>query len=402
MNIQSDFPIFRNRTQKNRLVYLDNAATTQKPRRVIERMNHYYDFENANVHRGVYDLSQKATELFEGVRDLVRDFIGASLREEIIFTSGTTDGINLVARGFLRDRLTTGDEVLVSHMEHHSNIVPWQMVCEESGASLRVIPILETGEINQAVYSEMIASPRVKMLALTHVSNVLGTINPIQTMIAKAHAHGVPVLIDGAQAIPHLSVNVQALDCDFYVFSSHKMYGPTGVGVLYGKKQLLEKMLPLKGGGDMIMRVTFEKTTYNVLPYKFEAGTPPIAEVIGLGEAIQFLKAIGLTQIAQYEDSLLHFTTESILTIPGIRIIGQANTKGPILSFVFEDIHAHDVATILNASGIAVRAGHHCAMPLMDFYQVPATVRVSFACYNQTTDIEAFMSGLKEVVRVFR
>lgn len=402
MNIQSDFQIFQNRTQKNRLVYLDNAATTQKPRRMIERMNHYYAFENANVHRGVYDLSQKATELFEGVRDLARDFIGASLREEIIFTSGTTDGINLVARGFLRDRLTTGDEVLVSHMEHHSNIVPWQMVCEESGASLRVIPILETGEVNQTVYSEMIASPRVKMLALTHVSNVLGTINPIQTMIAKAHAHGVPVLIDGAQAIPHLSVNVQALDCDFYVFSGHKMYGPTGVGVLYGKKQLLEKMLPLKGGGDMIVRVTFEKTTYNVLPYKFEAGTPPIAEVIGLGEAIQFLKAIGLTQIVQYEDSLLHFTTESILTIPGIRIIGQANTKGPILSFVFEDIHAHDVATILNASGIAVRAGHHCAMPLMDFYQVPATVRVSFACYNQTTDIEALMSGLKEVVRVFR
>lgn len=400
--IHSDFPILQRNVRGKRLVYLDNAATTQKPRQVIERMSRYYESENANVRRGIYSLSQKATELFEVVRDLIRDFISAKFCEEIIFVSGTTDAINLVARSYLRPRLHAGDIVVISQMEHHSNIVPWQMVCEEAGAHLSIIPISKTGEILENAFDDVIKTQGVKMLALTHVSNVLGTINPVQKMIAKAHLHGVPVLVDGAQAIPHMPVNVQTLDCDFYAFSSHKMYGPTSVGVLYGKKTLLENMMPYKGGGDMISQVTFEKTTYNLVPYKFEAGTPPIADVIGLGEAIRYLMELDLKRIGEYEEALLRLATFKVLNIPGIRIIGDATSKGPILSFVFEDIHAHDVATILDETGVAVRAGHHCAMPLMDFYEVPATVRVSLAFYNTQEDIEALALGLQEVVKVFR
>jgi len=398
--LRQDFPALRQKVRGKPLIYLDNAATSQKPQAVIDTIVRYYLSENSNVHRGVHFLSDLATQAYEGARIRVRQFLNATHDREIIFTRGTTESINLVAHSFGRSRLRAGDEILISAMEHHSNIVPWQMVCEEKGARLRVIPINDAGELILEEY-ERLVSDRTKLVSVVYVSNALGTINPVRQIIALAHRRGIPVLLDGAQAAPHLRVDVQELDCDFYAFSGHKLFGPTGIGILYGKTDLLEAMPPYQGGGDMISAVTFEKTIYNSLPYKFEAGTPHIAGAIGLGAAIDYVQRIGLDRIAAYEHDLLAYGTGLLSAIPGLRIIGTAREKAGVLSFVLEGIHAHDVGTILDHEGIAIRAGHHCAMPVMKRFGVPATARASLAFYNTREELEALAKGLHKVIEVF-
>jgi cysteine desulfurase / selenocysteine lyase len=395
-----DFPILDQNIHGQRLVYLDNAASTQKPNAVIDAISGFYRSDYANVHRGVHTLSQRATDRFEGAREKIQEFIGAAHNHEVIFVRGATEGINLVAQSFVRPRLSTGDEILITAMEHHANIVPWQMIAEATGAILRVAPMSPEGELLMEEYLNLLCE-RTRMVAITHMSNALGTINPVKAMIAAAHAQAIPVLVDGAQAAPHLKIDVKELDCDFYVVSAHKLYGPSGIGILYGKEDLLNAMPPYQGGGDMIRQVTFEKSTYNDLPYKFEAGTPAIAEAVGFGAAIDYVNGIGLDAIAAHEHALLSFATEEALKIPGLRIIGTAREKGGILSFTLDRIHPHDIGTLLDHLGIAIRAGHHCAMPVMDFFHVPATARASFALYNTEEDIDTLMNGIREVIRMF-
>jgi cysteine desulfurase/selenocysteine lyase len=399
--IRKDFPILARRVHGKPLVYLDNAATTQKPLAVIESEVALYESSYANIHRGVHHLSVEASEAYEKSRAKARDFVNAANDREIVFVRGTTEGINLVAQTFGRASVKAGDEVLISALEHHSNIVPWQMLCAEKGAALRVAPINERGEIRMDAFAELL-SDRTKIVAVSHVSNALGTLNPLKEIIALAHGRGVPVLVDGAQAAPRLKVDVRDLDCDFYTFSGHKMYGPTGVGILYGKEALLEAMPPWQGGGDMISSVTFEKTTYNILPYKFEAGTPNIAGAIGLGAAIDYIGALGIDAIEAHENDLLAYATERLIAIPGLRVIGTARRKAAVLSFTLEGIHPHDVGTVLDREGIAVRTGHHCAQPVMDFFQVPATSRASFGLYNTRAEVDVLFAGLEKVVEMFR
>ncbi len=398
--IRADFPILHREIHGQPLVYLDNAATTQKPQCVIDALTHYYQDENANIHRGVHYLSMEATRLYEHAREKVKNFIHAASVEEIIFVRGTTEAINLVAQSFVRSQVTKGDEILITAMEHHANIVPWQFVCEQTGAVLKVLPIDQQGNLLVEQLAAYL-TPRTKICAITHIANAIGTVNPIKAIIAECHAAGVPVLIDGAQAIAHTPVDVQALDCDFYAFSGHKLLGPTGIGVLYGKKALLAAMPPYQGGGDMIRTVSFEKTTFNVLPHKFEAGTPNIAGAIGLGVAIDYLQCIGLTAINAYEQQLLRYATASILEIPGVRLLGTAHEKASILAFVMQSAHPHDIGTILDQHGIAIRAGHHCAMPLMAFFNVPASARISVSFYNTFAEIDCAMEALSEVNKIF-
>lgn len=398
--IRGDFPILAEKIRNKPLVYLDNAATCQKPQAVIDSIVHLYSHDYANVHRGVHTLSVRSTDLFEGARTKVKDFINAANEKEIIFVRGATEAINLVSQTYGKANIKPGDEIIISAMEHHSNIVPWQMLCEQTGAVLKVAPINLQGELIYAEFEKML-SDKTRLVSIVHMSNALGTINPVKKIIAAAHAKDIPVLLDGAQAIPHMTVDVQDLDCDFYVFSGHKLYAPTGTGVLYGKQALLEAMPPYQGGGDMIRKVTFAETEYNVLPYKFEAGTPDIAGVVGLGSAIDYLNANGMDKIAAYEAELLAYATEKARQIKGLRIIGEAEHKGAILSFVLDKIHPHDIGTMLDSLGIAIRAGHHCAMPVMDFYKVPATARASFAMYNTKDEIDVLMNGIESLIEVF-
>ena len=398
--IREDFPILRMRVHGKPLVFLDNAASSQMPQAVIDRYVRYRSSEHANIHRGVHHLSEVATREYEAVRGRVRAWINAAEEREIVYTSGTTDSINLVMHGYGRKFIGAGDEIILSVLEHHSNIVPWQMLAEEKGARIRVIPCNDAGELLIDEYRRLF-NDRTRFVAVTHVSNALGTVNPIAEMVAIAHSHGVPVLVDGAQAAPHLPVDVQALDCDFYAFSSHKMCGPTGAGILYGKARHLEAMQPFRGGGDMIASVTFEKTTYAAIPHKFEAGTPAIAEVVGLGAAIDYLNAIGIGQIKAHEDELLRHATERVGAVAGVRIIGTAREKAAVLSFELDGIHPHDVGTLLNEEGVAVRTGHHCAQPVMRRFDVPATVRASFAFYNTLPEIDALVTAIRKVQKVF-
>ncbi len=400
--IRRDFPILHHPVRGGRtLVYLDNAATTQKPRQVIDRIIRYYSEENSNVHRGVHYLSEVATDAYEKARTTVKRFIGARDEKEIVFTRGTTEGINLVAQSWGRKNVGAGDEILITAIEHHSNIVPWQLLCEEKGARLRVAPVNDSGELELEEFARLL-TPRTKLVAFGHASNALGTINPIRKMIGLAHAAGAVVLIDGAQGVPHLHVDVRDLDCDFYAFSGHKVYGPTGTGVLYGKAAILEAMPPWQGGGDMILSVSFEKTTYNALPYKFEAGTPNIEGVIGLAAALDYVSAIGIDAIAAHEQDLLHYATRRLLAVDGLRIIGTAAEKASVISFVLEGVHPHDIGTILDQEGIAIRTGHHCAQPLMMRFNVPATGRASFAMYNTREEADALIGGLQKVIELFR
>ena len=398
--IRGDFPILHQHVHGKPLAYLDNAATTQKPRQVIDALVHYYSFDNANIHRGVHQLAERATRQYEEARIKVQRWINAADSREIIFVRGATEGINLVAQTYGRANVHAGDEIVISGLEHHSNIVPWQILCEEKNAHLRVIPINDRGELLIDKLRELI-NARTRLVAIGHISNALGTINPVREVIQLAHTANVPVLIDGAQAVPHLKVDVQALDCDFYVFSGHKMYGPTGLGILYGKKKLLEAMPPYQGGGDMIRSVTFEKTLYNDIPYKFEAGTPDIAGVIGLGAAIDYLGGIGIEKLAAYESDLLSYAEERIAGIGGLRIIGTASRKASVVSFVINGIHPHDVGTILDREGIAVRTGHHCAQPVMDRFGIPATTRASLAFYNTHEEIDRLADGIARVKELF-
>ena len=398
--IRSDFPTLSRKVYDQPLVYLDNAATSQKPQYVIDRLSAYYTQENSNVHRGVHKLSQDATDAYEEAREKVRSFINAAQSHEVIYTKGTTDAINLVASTYGRTHLNAGDEVLISTMEHHSNIVPWQMVCEERGAHLKVIPITPEGAIKYDAFLEML-SERTKILAICHISNSLGSINPVARMTKEAHDRGIAVVVDGAQAVQHMRVDVQALDVDFYCFSSHKMFGPTGIGILYGKEALLDAMPPYQGGGDMIDVVSFEKTTYNSLPHKFEAGTPHIAGGIGLGAAISYLESVGIESIAAYEHDLLGYATRQLSEIEGLRLIGTAPEKTSVLSFLVDDIHPYDTGTILDRMGIAVRTGHHCTQPLMDHWNLLGTVRASLAFYNSKADIDALVAGIKKVKSFF-
>lgn len=397
--IREDFPILRRQVYGRPLVYLDNAATSQKPRVVVETLERYYEAENANIHRGVHFLSQLATREYEEARVKIKRFINAGDTHEVIFTRGTTEAINLVAQSYGRGFVREGDEIIISEMEHHSNIVPWQLLCEQARAQLRVIPINDDGELLIDEFAAML-NARTKLVAVAHISNALGTINPVKRIIEMAHSQDVPVLVDGAQAVPHLAVDVQELDCDFYAFSGHKMFGPTGIGALYGKSEWLNRMPPWQGGGDMIASVDFERTTYNSLPYKFEAGTPNIAGGIGLGAAIDYLTGIGLDRIAAYEHELLEYATETIGAIKGVKIIGTAREKASVLSFTLEGIHPHDIGTILDQEGIAVRAGHHCAQPVMKRFKVPATARASLAFYNTKEEIDALAEGIHRVVEV--
>ncbi|MBL4624513.1 MAG: cysteine desulfurase, partial [Flavobacteriales bacterium] len=397
--IRKDFPILSREVYGKPLVYFDNAASSQKPTQVIEAISHYYENEHSNIHRGVHHLSAEATEKYEEARKTVQRFINAEQLAEIIFTKGTTDSINLVAYSFGSRFLNEGDEVLVSTLEHHSNIVPWQMICEARGAKLKVIPINDAGELLMDQF-ESLLSKKTKIVAVNHVSNSLGTINPVKEIINAAHKMNIPVLLDGAQAMPHLKVDVQDLDCDFYTFSSHKMFGPTGVGVLYGKEKLLNEMPPYQGGGDMIDKVTFEKTTYNDLPHKFEAGTPNIAGGIGLKAAIDYMNELGVENIASVENELLEYATQQISQIEGVRLIGTAKEKASVLSFLIGDIHPYDIGTILDRLGIAVRTGHHCTEPLMDRFNIPGTVRASFSFYNTKAEVDVFISALKKAIQM--
>ncbi len=398
--LRADFPILSRRINDKPLVYLDSAASAQMPLAVIERMRRYQMEEHANVHRGVHSLSEIATNAYEDARRTVQHFLGAREDREIVFVRGATEGINLVMHGYGRAFIGSGDEIIISALEHHSNIVPWQMLCQEKGATLRVIPMNDAGELLLDEY-EKLFNARTKFVALAHVSNALGTVNPIAEMIRSAHRHGVPVLIDGAQAAPHMPVNVQELDCDFYVFSGHKLYGPTGIGALYGKAARLEKMQPYQGGGDMILNVSFEHTDYNVIPFKFEAGTPAIAAAIGLGAALDYVSAIGMARIAAHEQELLSYATEALNRIPDLRIIGNARHKAGVISFELGEVHPHDVGTLLNEEGIAIRAGHHCAQPVMQSYGVAATARASFALYNTLAEVDALVAGIHKVRKVF-
>ena len=398
--IRSEFPGLHQNIKGKPLVYLDNAASTQKPQRVIDAISGFYAHDYANIHRGVHELSERATQAYESVRLKVQAFMGAASEREIIFLRGTTEGINLVAECYGRNHVGEGDEVLITTMEHHSNIVPWQMLCERSGAELKVVPISDRGELEMDELEKLL-SAKTKIVAVGHISNALGTINPIRTIIELAHAHGVPVLIDGAQAAPHIGIDVAELDCDFYTISGHKMFGPSGIGALYAKEALLEKMPPYQGGGDMISSVSFEKTTYNRLPFRFEAGTPNIAGTIGLGAAIDYLNGIGMEGIAAYEEELLDYGTEALREIQGLRIVGEANHKASVLSFVLDGIHPHDIGTILDQEGIAVRTGHHCAQPVMDRFGVASTARASLAFYNTREDIDRLVQGIATVREVF-
>jgi cysteine desulfurase/selenocysteine lyase len=398
--VRSDFPILGQQVNGERLVYLDNGATAQKPLQVIECLDRYYREYNSNIHRGVHALSEKATGEYEAARNKIKNFINAGSMQEVILTSGTTASINLVAQSYGRANLKPGDEVLITEMEHHSNIVPWQIVCEQTGATLKVVPINDRGELIMEEF-RVLLSERTRLVAVVHISNALGTINPVREIIAMAHDKGVPVLLDGAQAVPHCAVDVQALDCDFYCFSSHKLFGPTGSGVLYGKKNLLEAIPPWQGGGDMIRTVRFDETTYNDLPYKFEAGTPHIAGVIGTGAAIDYVTAIGMDNIAHYEMDLLAYGTEKLSGVDGLTLVGTADNKAGILSFVMDGIHPHDIGTILDQHGVAIRTGHHCAMPVMERYAIPATARASLAFYNTREDIDVLVEALLNARKVF-
>ncbi len=398
--LRRDFPALDQQVAGKPLVYLDNAATGQTPRRVIEAMGKFYLEDCANVHRGVHELSQRATDAYEGARRAIQEFIGAAEIGEVIYTRGTTDSLNLVAHSLGELRVGEGDEVIISAIEHHSNIVPWQILCDRQGAKLRVIPINDAGELLLDEFDRMLGE-RTRIVAVTHVSNALGTINPVREIIARAHERDVPVVLDGAQAVPHMPVDVRDLDCDFYAFSGHKMFGPTGIGILYGKRALLEQMPPYQSGGDMIASVTFEKTTYNELPYKFEAGTPNIADAIGLGATVEYLSEIGMDRIAAYEKELLDYATEVIGAIEGSRLIGTAREKAGVLSFVIEGVHPHDIGTILDREGVAVRAGHHCAQPVMDRFGVPATTRASFAFYNTKEEIDTLAAAVGKVKELF-
>ena len=398
--LRQDFPILSRAVRGKPLVYFDNAATSQKPVQVIETISRYYNEYNANIHRGVHTLSEEATNAYEASREKCKSFINATSDKEIIFVKGTTEAINLVANTWGRANIQNGDEIIISWMEHHSNIVPWQILCETSGAVLKVIPINDAGELIMDEYKQLLSS-KTKLVAVGHISNALGSINPIKEIIDLAHQHDAVVVIDGAQAAPHTSIDVQALGCDFYAFSSHKLFGPTGIGVLYGKQALLEAMPPYQGGGDMIKMVTFDKTTYNELPHKFEAGTPNIAGVIGLGAAIDYVSEIGLDAIASYENELLEYATEAAMTIDGLRLIGTAKNKASILSFVMDKVHPHDLGTILDHDGIAIRTGHHCAMPVMDRFEIPATARASFAFYNTRHEIDILIEGIENAKKVF-
>ena len=397
--VRADFPILNERVHGRALIYLDNAATTQKPEAVIEAISHYYRHDNANIHRGVHLLSQRATDAYESARAAVRRFLNAQSSSEIVFVRGATEAINLVAQTYGRTHIVSGDQVLITSMEHHSNIVPWQILCEEKGAKLRVAPVNDRGELLLEKLEELLSS-RTKIVSIAHVSNALGTVNPIRQIIRMAHSRGIPVIVDGAQAAPHLQIDVQDLDCDFYAFSGHKIYGPTGIGVLYGRAELLEEMPPYQGGGDMISSVTFEKTIYNKVPHKFEAGTPDISGVIGLGAAIAYIDSLGIASIAEHEDELLSYATAQLEKIPGIRLVGTAREKVGALSFVMEGVHPHDIGTILDQEGIAVRTGHHCAQPIMDRFGIPATVRASFGLYNTKAEIDSLAAGIEKVKEI--
>jgi cysteine desulfurase/selenocysteine lyase len=398
--IRNDFPILDQTINGFPLVYLDNAASSQKPVQVIDAVANYYREDNANVHRGVHRLSQRATDAYEGARGKVRDFLNAQSDKEIVFVRGATEAINLIAHSFVRPMLNAGDEILVSHMEHHANIVPWQMLCDQVGAKLVVIPMTEQGELDLSTFDALLTS-KTKIMAVGQVSNALGTINPVKMMTEKAHAKGIPVLIDGAQAVPHMPADVQDLDCDFYVFSGHKMFAPTGIGALYGKQALLEEMAPWQGGGDMILSVSFEKTQYNELPYKFEAGTPNISGAIGLGAAIDYMTSIGISELAAYEHSLLDYATQKVGELDGLRIIGTAEQKASVLSFMIDGVHPHDVGTIFDQQGVAIRTGHHCAQPVMQFFGIPATARASFAFYNTMDEVDALVASIQKVQELF-
>ena len=398
--VRAEFPILAQEVNGRPLVYLDNGATSQKPRRVIDAIRRYYESDNANIHRGLHALSERATTAYEGARDTVRAFLNAVDRREIVFVRGATEGLNLVAQSWARPRLGPGDDVVITTMEHHSNIVPWQIVCRQTGARLRVAPIHDSGELDMEAFTNLV-SERTRIVAVAHVSNALGTVNPVAEIVQTAHAAGAVVVLDGAQAAAHGAVDVRALGCDFYVLSSHKCYGPTGMGVLYGRADLLEETEPYQGGGDMIRTVSFEESTWNDLPYKFEAGTPHIAGAIGLGSAVEFMTELGLDAIAAHEHDVLEYATEALDEMDGIRIIGTAREKAGILSFVVEGVHPHDVGTIVDRHGVAIRAGHHCAMPLMRRYGVPATSRASLALYNTRADIDALMESLRKVKDIF-
>jgi cysteine desulfurase / selenocysteine lyase len=399
--IRADFPILKQKIHGKPLVYFDNGATSQKPQVVIDALHRYYTAENSNIHRGVHFLSEQATAAYEAARQKIKRFVNARSEQEIIFVRGTTEAINLVAQSYGRTFLEAGDEIIVSAMEHHSNIVPWQILCEQTGARLRVIPINHDGELVLDEYGRLL-NEKTKLVSVTHVSNALGTIVPVKEMVRLAHERHVPVLVDGAQAVPHLKVDVQDLGCDFYAFSGHKLFGPTGVGILYGRAELLEAMPPYQGGGDMISLVTFEKTHYNVLPYKFEAGTPHIAGGIGLGAAVDYLEGLDWKQVAAHEHSLLSYATAALSDIDGLRIIGTAKEKVGVVSFVVDHVHAHDVGTILDQEGVAVRAGHHCAMPVMQRFGVPATTRASFALYNTQQEVDILVRGIQRALKVFQ
>jgi cysteine desulfurase/selenocysteine lyase len=398
--VRKDFPILAQEIHGRPLVYLDNAATSQKPQVMLDALVDYYTGKNANVHRGVHWLSEQATEAYEGARATVRRFLNARDVREIVYVRGTTEAINLVAQSYGRQAVGPGDEVIISALEHHSNIVPWQLLCDEKGARLQVVPMDDRGELDVAAYERLLGD-RTRLVALPHVSNALGTVVPVRHMIDLAHRRDVPVLLDGAQAVPHLPVDVQALDCDFFAFSGHKVFGPTGIGILYGKAERLERMPPYQGGGDMIKTVTFERTTYNDLPYKFEAGTPDIAGAVGLGAALEYLMGLGLERVAAYEHDLLDYATPRLAAVPGLRLVGTARDKASVLSFLMDGVHAHDVGTILDRDGIAVRTGHHCAMPVMQRFGLAATTRASLALYNTREEIDALVRGLQKVREVF-
>ncbi len=398
--IRADFPVLHQDVHGHPLVYLDNAATTQKPKQVLDVLQHYYEHDNANIHRGVHELSQRATRDYEQGRKSIAKFLHAPSPDECIFVRGTTEAINLVAHSFARPRLGPGDEILVTTMEHHSNIVPWQLVAEMTGAKVVACPIHDDGSLDMDAFANMVG-PQTKMISVVHVSNALGTVNPIHDIVAIAKQHGVPVMVDGAQAAPHLTIDVQELGCDFYAISGHKMYGPTGIGVLWGKREHLDAMVPYQGGGEMIASVTFEKTTYNEIPHKFEAGTPHIAGAIGLGAAAEYLLSVGVDAIAAHEHDLLEYATQKVSKLPGVRIVGTAPGKASVLSFTIDGIHPHDVGSLLDHEGVAIRTGHHCAQPVMDRYGLPATNRASFGMYNTREEVDAFVAAVENCIQIF-
>ncbi len=399
-NCRADFPALTQNVNDHSLVYLDSAASSQQPAIVIDTIAEYQRHDHANVHRGVHTLSHRATEAYEGARDRIRAFVNAASRREVVYTSGTTESINLVAQSFCRPTLKRGDKILITHLEHHSNIVPWQLVCEQTGAELLVAAIDQRGQVELDTLIAQL-DENVKMLAVAHVSNALGTVLPVPDIIREARSRGIPVLLDGAQAVPHMPVDVQSLDCDFYAFSGHKMFGPTGVGVLYGRESLLEAMPPYQGGGDMILEVSFNGTTYNELPYKFEAGTPNISGVIGLGAAVDYLQSVGMAEIARHESGLLAYMMDELQTVEGIRLIGTAKLKASVQSFMLDDIHPHDLGTILDHQGIAIRTGHHCAMPVMEHFGVPGTARASLGLYNNRDDVDRLVTALRKAKQIF-